>query len=109
MGRAKKLKVLRKPKNVALADQIENDNVTKPTGRVKVKRRRDEDDTVSETYNFPREDKSTCRFVKNISFIVFFLVCRFTTLKKNYQSSKTSARWTGQRGRDFWPLKGKNY
>lgn len=46
MGRAKKLKVLKKNKNIALADQIENDNNAKQTGRVKVKRRRDEDDTV---------------------------------------------------------------
>ncbi|EEB12243.1 Bystin, putative [Pediculus humanus corporis] len=45
MGRAKKLKVLKKNKNIALADQIENDNNAKQTGRVKVKRRRDEDDT----------------------------------------------------------------
>ncbi|KAK6633304.1 hypothetical protein RUM44_003905 [Polyplax serrata] len=44
MGRAKRLKIAGKTKNVALGDQIENDNIAKPSGRVKVKRRRDEDD-----------------------------------------------------------------
>lgn len=55
MGRAKRLKIAGKTKNVALGDQIENDNIAKPSGRVKVKRRRDEDDAVSLINNIPRD------------------------------------------------------
>lgn len=44
MGKAKKLKLGKRPAKIALDEQIESDQFAKPSSRVKVKDRKDEDD-----------------------------------------------------------------
>jgi ribosomal protein L31E len=46
MGKAKKLKVSRRGPKVSLDKQIEDDNFAKPSSRVKVRIRKDEDEEV---------------------------------------------------------------
>lgn len=46
MGKAKKLKLGKRPAKIALDEQIESDQFAKPSSRVKVKDRKDEDDEV---------------------------------------------------------------
>lgn len=46
MGKAKKLKLSRRGPKVSLDKQIEDDNFAKPSSRVKVRVRKDEDEEV---------------------------------------------------------------
>jgi hypothetical protein len=46
MGKAKKLKVTKRGPKVSLDKQIEDDHFAKPSGRVKVRIRKDEDEEV---------------------------------------------------------------
>ena len=46
MGKSKKLKVTMRGDKISLERQIKEDTFAKPTGRVKVRSRKDEDDEV---------------------------------------------------------------
>jgi hypothetical protein len=49
MGKANKLKMSRRVPKVSLDKQIEDDNFAKPSSRVKVRKRKDEDEEVYAT------------------------------------------------------------
>lgn len=46
MGKAKKIKMAKKSRHTALADELESEKYAKPSNRVKIRSRKEDDDTV---------------------------------------------------------------
>jgi ribosomal protein L31E len=65
MGKAKKLKVSRRGPKVSLDKQIEDDHFAKPSSRVKVRIRKDEDEEVYLTLLLWRVKVNECSPIIN--------------------------------------------